>query len=61
MADIAAKVSTDSDQEAIVRRLGDRPLVMVGMMGAGKSSIGKRLASRFGLSFADADAEIELA
>jgi len=61
VADIAAKVSTDSDQEAIVRRLGARPLVMVGMMGAGKSSIGKRLASRFGLSFADADAEIELA
>jgi shikimate kinase len=34
---------------------------MVGMMGAGKSSIGRRLASRLGMSFADADAEIEQA
>lgn len=34
-------------------------LVLVGPMGAGKSSIGRRLASRFGLDFVDADAEIE--
>ena len=34
-------------------------LVLVGPMGAGKSSIGKRLAGRFGLSFVDVDHEIE--
>src|SRR5690606_21404129 len=34
-------------------------LVLVGPMGAGKSSIGKRLASRFGLVFVDVDREIE--
>jgi shikimate kinase len=35
-------------------------LVLVGPMGAGKSSIGRRLAGRFGLRFVDADREIEL-
>ncbi len=39
----------------------DRPIVMVGMMGAGKSAIGRRLAHRLGLPFVDADAEIERA
>lgn len=34
-------------------------LVLVGPMGAGKSSIGRRLAERFGLRFVDADREIE--
>lgn len=34
-------------------------LVLVGPMGAGKSSIGKRLAGHFGLAFVDADREIE--
>jgi len=36
-------------------------IVLVGLMGAGKTSIGRRLASRLGLPFLDADAEIELA
>jgi shikimate kinase len=45
----------------ILRSLGSRSLVLVGMMGAGKSSIGRRLATRLGLSFADADTEIETA
>jgi shikimate kinase len=39
--------------------LGRRSIVMVGMMGAGKSSIGKRLAARLGIPFVDADAAIE--
>lgn len=38
-----------------------RPLVLVGLMGAGKTSIGKRLAVRLGVDFVDADAQIELA
>jgi shikimate kinase len=48
--------------EARVARLLDgRTLVMVGMMGAGKSSVGRRLANRLGLPFVDADSEIEIA
>jgi shikimate kinase len=39
--------------------LGRRSIVMIGMMGAGKSSIGKRLAARLGIPFVDADAAIE--
>ncbi len=43
------------------RTLGGRSLVLVGLMGAGKSSVGRRLAGRVGLPFRDADAEIECA
>jgi shikimate kinase len=39
----------------------DKTLVLVGMMGAGKTSVGRRLASVLGVPFRDADAEIELA
>jgi shikimate kinase len=39
----------------------DRTIVMVGLMGAGKTSIGRRLAQRLGLTFIDADHEIETA
>jgi shikimate kinase len=38
-----------------------RTLVLVGLMGAGKTSIGRRVAARLGLEFRDADAEIESA
>jgi 3-dehydroquinate synthase len=38
-----------------------RSIVLVGLMGAGKTSIGRRLAARLGLPFRDADQEIELA
>jgi shikimate kinase len=40
---------------------GARPVTLVGLMGVGKTSIGKRLAARLGLAFVDADAEIEAA
>jgi shikimate kinase len=46
---------------AIVAALGARSVVLVGMMGAGKSSIGRRLAGRLGIPFVDADNEIEVA
>ncbi len=39
----------------------DRPIVLVGMMGAGKTTVGRRLAERLGLEFHDADEEIEKA
>lgn len=48
-------------ESAVVRALGGRSIVLVGMMGAGKSSIGRRLAGRLGIPFIDADAEIESA
>ena len=43
------------------RRLGSRSIVLVGLMGAGKSTVGRRLAGRLGLIFKDADHEIEAA
>jgi len=46
---------------AILPLLGSRSIVLVGMMGVGKSSIGRRLAARLGIPFIDADAEIEKA
>ena len=42
----------------LVKRL-DRPVVLVGLMGVGKSTVGRRLARRLGLPFVDSDAEIE--
>lgn len=45
---------------ALARRL-DRPVVLVGMMGVGKSSVGKKLSSLLHWSFLDADEEIERA
>jgi shikimate kinase len=45
----------------VARALGRRSIVLVGMMGAGKSSVGRRLAARLGIPFIDADAEIESA
>ncbi|MFG1279618.1 3-dehydroquinate synthase [Xanthobacter autotrophicus] len=55
----AAPVSTTPVD--MVRRLGRRSIVLVGMPGAGKSSVGRRLAKRLGLPFVDADEEIERA
>jgi shikimate kinase/3-dehydroquinate synthase len=51
----------DSRAQAIVASLAGRPLVLVGMMGSGKTAIGKRLAQRLALPFIDSDHEIETA
>jgi shikimate kinase len=48
-------------EAAVVAALGRRSVVLVGMMGAGKSSIGRRLAQHLGIPFVDADLEIEKA
>jgi Shikimate kinase len=48
-------------EAAITAALGRRSVVLVGMMGSGKSSIGRRVAVRLGIPFVDADAEIEKA
>jgi shikimate kinase len=53
---------TTAPQEAeIMAALGTRSIVLVGMMGAGKSTIGRRLSARLRLPFLDADSEIEAA
>ncbi|KUL93725.1 shikimate kinase [Bosea sp. WAO] len=49
------------DVAALRAALGQRSVVLVGMMGSGKSSVGKRLGTRLGLPFVDADTEIETA
>ena len=47
--------------ETLRERIGTRSVVLVGMPGSGKTSVGRRLAQRLELSFVDADTEIEKA
>jgi shikimate kinase len=62
MSDIPAqKLPHGGPASTIVCRLGERSIVLIGMMGVGKSSIGRRLGARLGIPFIDADAEIEKA
>src|SRR5882757_10010639 len=62
MTEIAAKPQqTTAPEAAIVAALGARSIVLVGMMGAGKSTVGRRLAARLHIPFLDADHEIEAA
>ena len=63
MSDITIKNGTTApvSAAAILAPLQNRSIVLVGMMGVGKSSIGRRLAARLNVSFVDADAEIEKA
>lgn len=55
------KTAENGVESAIVRSLGARSVVLVGMMGAGKTSVGRRLATRLNVPFVDADSEIEAA
>lgn len=50
-----------AQEAAVASALGGRAIVLVGMMGAGKSTVGRRLATRLHLPFVDADVEIEAA
>jgi shikimate kinase len=62
MSETTSQVAVPTSPEAdILAALGSRPIVLVGMMGAGKSTIGRRMAARLQLPFTDADAEIEIA
>jgi shikimate kinase len=60
-------MTRDSDETRVARqeRLAllahGRPIVLVGMMGAGKTTIGRRLAAKLGRSFIDSDEEVERA
>ncbi len=54
MGDISGK-----SHAGLVERLQGRPLVFVGLMGAGKTAIGRRVATELGVAFVDSDHEIE--
>ena len=56
-----ARRSIAREAELVRERLGERPIVLVGLMGAGKTSVGRRLADKLGIPFVDADHEIEAA
>jgi shikimate kinase len=47
--------------KSLTDRLSGKPIVLVGMMGAGKTTVGRRLAARLGRRFLDSDEEIEKA
>ncbi|GLS21927.1 shikimate kinase [Labrys miyagiensis] len=59
MGGVATSLAPAEREKKLTQALAGRSVVLVGMMGAGKSAVGKRLAGRLGLEFRDADAEIE--
>ncbi len=60
MARDAASGQNDRREE-LLRRLDHRPIVLIGMMGAGKTTVGRRLAAKLGRHFVDSDEEVEKA
>jgi shikimate kinase len=56
-----ARRSLAKDSDLIRQKLGRRAIVLVGLMGAGKTTVGRRLAEKLDVPFVDADHEIELA
>ncbi len=61
MPDAAGGAPAATDAELVLAGMGDRLVVLVGMMASGKTSVGRLLAQRLGLPFLDADHEIETA
>jgi len=63
MTDVALQndANAPASAAAILARLGRRSIVLIGMMGVGKSAVGRRLAARMNIPFVDADTEIEKA
>ncbi|HKO71750.1 MAG TPA: shikimate kinase [Bradyrhizobium sp.] len=61
MPETVSPASPASPEAEITAALGTRSVVLIGMMGAGKSTIGRRLSARLRLPFLDADTEIEAA
>lgn len=60
--DSATRSATgDHKREMLQQLIGDRPIVLIGMMGAGKTTVGRRLAARLGRHFVDSDEEVEKA
>jgi shikimate kinase len=57
----AARAIPDAARVELLGRLGPRSIVFVGLMGAGKTAIGRRVASELDLPFLDSDHEIEAA
>ncbi|HEV2506280.1 MAG TPA: shikimate kinase [Mesorhizobium sp.] len=54
-----AVIPQDESRVALIERLGGRSIVFVGLMGAGKTAIGRKTAGALGLNFIDSDQEIE--
>ena len=61
MSGVEARAASETGRAAAPLRLPSRSLVLVGLMGAGKSCVGRKLAQRLVLPFVDADTEIEKA
>ncbi len=59
--DFQATSTPDNTEGRVKQALAQRSIVLVGLMGAGKSTVGRRLAARLGMKFRDADSEIEIA
>ncbi len=55
------RTETGARLKATKDALGSRSIVLIGLMGAGKTAVGRRVATRLGLKFVDADTEIERA